>query len=135
MTAFVGVGIDAVEIERLRSALGRTRGIAERLFTARERTLSTTRGGDLRPGGLAGRFAAKEAVAKALGTGVRGFGFRDIEVLNDPAGKPYVRLHAGAARVADRLGVTRVEVTITTSRALAIANAVAAGGREEVTGG
>ena len=134
MTTLVGVGIDAVDIERLRVALGRTRGMAERLFTARERTLSTTRGGDLRPGRLAGRFAAKEAVAKALGTGVRGFGFRDIEVLNDPAGKPCVRLHAGAAQTADRLGVTRVEVSITTSRSLAIANAVAAGGGE-VTGG
>ncbi|MDP8977485.1 MAG: holo-ACP synthase [Actinomycetota bacterium] len=132
MTALLGVGVDAVEIDRMRSALGRTQGLAERLFTPGERTLSASPRGHLRPGNLAGRFAAKEAVAKALGTGVRGFGFRDIEVLNDAAGKPYVRLHAGAAHAADRLGVARVEVSITTSRALAIANAVASGGGEGV---
>jgi holo-[acyl-carrier protein] synthase len=125
--AVIGVGIDAVEIERLRAAVARTPGLLRRLFTDRERAASTSRCGDLRVGGLAGRFAVKEAVAKALGTGVCGFGFRDIEVLNDERGKPVVALHGGAAALAERLGATNVQVSLTHSRELALAQAVVEG--------
>jgi holo-[acyl-carrier protein] synthase len=123
----VGVGVDALEIARMRTALRRTPGLAARLFTETERVSCTSRCGELRVGGLAARFAAKEAVAKALGTGLRGFAFRDIEVRSDPLGKPEVVLHDGAAAVAERLGVERVHVSLTTSGQLAIAHAVAEG--------
>lgn len=128
----VGVGIDALEITRMRSALERTPSLAARLFTEAERATCTSECGDLKVGGLAARFAAKEAVAKALGTGFRGFGFRDIEVRSDPLGKPEVVLHQGAAARAERIGVERVHVSLTTSTELALAQAVAEGAR---TGG
>ena len=121
----VGVGIDAVEIARIRKALERTPTLLARLFTADERASCITRCGDLRYGGLAARFAAKEAVAKALGTGISGFGFRDIEVLTDPNGRPTVALHGGAARIARAAGIDRVHVSLSTSVDLAVANAVA----------
>lgn len=121
----VGVGVDALEIERLQAALARTPTLAARLFTVGERAHCTSRCGDLRAGGLAARFAAKEAVAKALGTGVHRFGFRDIEVANDANGRPEVRLHGGAAERAAALGITAVHLSLSTTTELALAHAVA----------
>jgi holo-[acyl-carrier protein] synthase len=121
----VGVGVDAIEIQRVRDALTRTPTLLDRLFTERERASCITRCGDLRYGGLAARFAAKEAVAKALGTGISGFGFRDIEVLTDEAGRPTIELRGGAASVAARAGVDRVHVSLSHSGDVAVANAVA----------
>ena len=120
----VGVGLDAIEIERMRVGLTRTPSLLDRLFTAGERA-ACSRGGELRVPGLAARFAAKEAVAKALGTGVRGFGFRDIEVVTGALGRPEVVLHAGAAETAAGLGVDRVHVSLSTSDQLALAYALA----------
>ena len=121
----VGVGVDAIEIDRIRTALTRTPSLSERLFTDGERASCTSRCGRLRFGGLAGRFAAKEAVAKALGTGIRGFVFRDIEIANDELGKPVVRLHGRAAEVAGALGVASVHLSLTHTDELAMAHAVA----------
>ena len=123
--AVVGVGVDAIEIQRIRDALTRTPSLLDRLFTERERATCITRCGDLRYGGLAARFAAKEAVSKALGTGISGFGFRDIEVLNDEHGRPTIELHGGAATVAADAGVDRVHVSLSHSGDVAVANAVA----------
>ena len=128
--AVVGVGVDAVDIARVRAALSRTPGLLGRLFTERERGSCISRCGDLRFGGLAARFAAKEAVAKALGTGISGFSFRDIEVLADERGRPTVTLHAGALDVAREAGVARVHVSLSTSADLAVAHAVAESGAE-----
>lgn len=122
--SIVGIGVDAIEIERVRAALDRTPRLLIRLFTERERAACTTGDGSLRVPGLAVRFAAKEAVAKALGTGVRGFAFRDIEVRNDPLGRPEVALHGAAAALASRLDVHRIHVSLSTSGTLAVATAV-----------
>ena len=121
----VGVGVDAVDIARVRTALERTPSLLGRLFTEREQGSCVTRCGDLRYPGLAARFAAKEAVAKSLGTGIRGMRFRDIEVLSDEHGKPTVTLHGGALVAAAAAGVARVHLSLTTSTDLAVANAVA----------
>ena len=123
--AVVGVGVDAIEIQRVRNALTRTPTLLTRLFTEREQASCVTRCGDLRYGGLAARFAAKEAVAKALGTGIRGFGFRDIEVLADEDGRPTIELRAGALAAARDVGVTRVHISLSHSTGVAVANAVA----------
>ena len=123
--AVTGVGVDAIEIHRVRAALTRTPTLLGRLFTERERATCITTCGDLRYGGLAARFAAKEAVAKALGTGGQGFSFRDIEVLNDASGRPVVTLHGGAAEVAQRANVLSVHVSLSHSTDMAVANAVA----------
>ena len=112
-----GVGIDLLEIDRLERALERHPRLAERVFTAAEREYAAARA---RPGRhLAARFAAKEAVVKALGLS-GGFGLREIEVL---AGEPpTVRLAGRAAEVA---GDRRVEISLTHSRDNAAAVAIA----------
>jgi phosphopantetheine--protein transferase-like protein len=123
----IGVGVDAIEVQRVRVAVARTPRLVARLFTEQERAVCTSRCGDLKTGGLAARFAAKEAVAKSLGTGIAGFGFRDVEVVPDVRGKPEVSLHGGAADIAAGLGVTNVELSLTVSVEVAIANVVAEG--------
>lgn len=125
--AVIGIGTDAVEIARVRAAVSRTPSLLGRLFTEREQAACRSHCGDLRFGGLAARFAAKEAVAKALGTGLRGFGFRDIEVLPDDLGRPTVTLHARAQQVAADHGVDRVHVSLTHTDELAVAHALAEG--------
>jgi holo-[acyl-carrier protein] synthase len=120
----VGIGVDAIEIDRVERALTRTPSLLGRLFTERERATCTSRCGDLKVGGLAARFAAKEAVAKALGTGVRGFAWRDVEVVSDERGKPDIRLHGPAARLAEAQGVARVHLSLSTSTATAVASVV-----------
>lgn len=125
--AVIGIGVDAVDIPRIRTAVTRTPSLLARLFTERERATCTSRCGDLRMGGLAARFAAKEAVLKAFGGAMPGFRFRDVEVLNDPSGRPVVNLSGGAARHAGAVGVSVIHLSLTTSDQLAIANALIEG--------
>ncbi len=122
------LGLDIVRVERIREALERFGDrFVGRVLTPREARY--VRG---RPETFAGRWAAKEAVSKVLGLGVRGIGWRDIEIERLPTGQPAVRLHGRAAGRADQLGIERVAVSITHEReyALAIAFGVRrAGGR------
>jgi holo-[acyl-carrier protein] synthase len=117
-----GVGIDALEVARMRRLLERLPAARARLFTAQERDYCG-RFSDPYPR-FAARFAAKEAVGKALGIGIIGFGWREIEVLS--GGKPRVALHGGVARIAGELGVTRVELSLshTDEQAYAVAAAI-----------
>ncbi len=118
----VGVGIDLVEIDRVADALRRTPSMLDRLWTPGEQQHCAGR-----IPSLAARFAAKEAVAKALGTGVRGFAFLDVEVVADELGRPSVVLHERAAAVAADRGVVVVHLSLTTAVATAGAYAVAEG--------
>jgi holo-[acyl-carrier protein] synthase len=112
-----GVGIDLLEIDRLERALRRRPRLAERLFTDAERSYAAEKARPARH--LAARFAAKEAVVKALGLS-RGFGLREIEVV---AGEPpTVRLSGGAAAEA---GEREIEISLTHSRDYAAAVAIA----------
>ena len=114
----MGVGVDLLEIERLERALERRPRLAERLFTEAELAYASERA---RPGRhLAARFAAKEAVIKALG--LRRFGVRDIEIV---AGEPPTVELSGAA--AEAAAGRQVEVSLTHSRETAAAVAVVAG--------
>lgn len=116
-----GVGIDVVEAGRLRRLLERLPRAYERLFSPQERAYCD---GFADPWPrYAARFAAKEAVGKALGIGIIGFVWRDIEVLS--GGRPRVALHGGVADVARRLGVTRVELSLSHTGGLAYAVATA----------
>jgi holo-[acyl-carrier protein] synthase len=122
------LGLDIVRVDRIRKALER---FGDR-FVTRVLTPAEARYVRGRPETFAGRWAAKEAVSKVLGLGVRGIGWRDIEIERLPTGQPVVRLHGRAAARADQLGVERVAVSITHDReyALAIAFGVrSAGGR------
>lgn len=116
----VAVGVDLVKVMRIEEALARfgTRFLA-RCFTAGERAHC---GAD--PQRLAARFAAKEAVVKALGSGLRGLSWRDIEVCSD-GGRPAVQLHDRAAARARELGVARFELSLSHDGDYAIAFAVA----------
>ncbi len=122
------LGIDIVKVARIRAALERFGPrFAARVLTEAERRYVRDR-----PATLAGRWAAKEAVSKVLGLGVRGIGWREIEIERLPTGQPVVRLHARAARRAEQLGMTRVAVSISheDDYAVAIAHGVrTAGGR------
>ena len=122
------LGIDIIRVERIRDALARFgERFSRRVLTEAERRY--VRG---RPETFAGRWAAKEAVSKVLGLGVRGIGWRDIEVERMPTGQPAVRLHGRAAERAEQLGMGRIALSITheSDYAVAIAFGVrTAGGR------
>ncbi|PLS76030.1 MAG: holo-ACP synthase [Actinobacteria bacterium] len=107
----IGIGIDAVDIERFRRVLARTPALARRLFTDDERAYAA-RFADSAPR-LAGRFAAKEATMKALGVGLGAFGFHDVEVVRDPSGAPSLTVRGAAAALAGEQGVTGFRVSIT----------------------
>ncbi len=122
------LGIDIVKVERIRRTLERHGA----RFSRRVLTPSEQRYVRDRPETLAGRWAAKEAVSKVLGLGVRGIGWRDIEIERLPTGQPAVRLHGRAAARAEQLGMGRVAVSISheSDYAVAIAYGIrAAGGR------
>ena len=118
----VEVGIDVVEIDRIQAVLARFgERFLRRVYTERERERYRNR-----PSELAARFAAKEAVMKVLGTGVRGIRWRDIEVLPNRRGKPIVVLYETAAARAAFLGFSHVAISLTHSRSEAMAVVVAA---------
>ncbi|MGE5594036.1 MAG: holo-ACP synthase [Betaproteobacteria bacterium] len=123
-TDVVGVGVDIVEVARIRELMERKGDrLVGRVFTPEE--IGSAAGG--RYDSLAGRFAAKEAVAKAFGTGVRGFSWGEVQIVEEPSGKPRVRLTGRAAEVAAQLGVVHVEVSIAHTRDTAVAVAIALG--------
>ena len=123
MSPVIGVGIDAVDIERFRLVLHRRPQMADRLFSGDERAVLDGRG-DPVPS-LAARFAAKEAAMKALQTGLGGVDFTDIEVLCEPGGAPRLSVSGRASERAGRLGVTRWHVSLSHTATLATAVVVA----------
>jgi holo-[acyl-carrier protein] synthase len=124
-----GIGVDVIEVDRIGRALLRWGDpFTRRLFTPDEVTHAGPE--PTRAMRLAGRFAAKEAVMKALGLGWRRMAWREIEIRNDDAGRPMVALSGGAARAADDLGISDVLISLTHTRDLAAASAIAIGGNE-----
>jgi holo-[acyl-carrier protein] synthase len=122
------LGIDIIRVSRIADSLAR---FGDR-FTKRVLTPVESAYVRGRPETMAGRWAAKEAVSKVLGLGVRGIGWRDIEIERLPTGQPAVKLHGRAARRAEQLGMGRVAVSISheSDYAVAIAFGVrTAGGR------
>lgn len=122
------LGIDIIKVERIRATLERFGSrFANRVLTKDEQRYVRDR-----PETMAGRWAAKEAVSKVLGLGVRGIGWRDIEVERLPTGQPAVRLHGRAAARAEQLGMGRIALSITHESEYAVAIAFGvrtAGGR------
>ena len=117
----IAAGLDVIEIDRIDRVL---REFGERflrkVFTERERQ----RYGD-RVAELAVRFAAKEATSKALGTGIRGIRWKEMEIVSNRRGKPILVLHGAAAERAERLGLVAFDVSLTHSRTDAMAFVVA----------
>jgi holo-[acyl-carrier protein] synthase len=112
----VGVGIDVVDVARFAESLERTPGLGERLFTCSERTLH--------PASLAVRFAAKEALAKALGA-PGGLLWQDVEIVTDDAGRPSLAVQGTVAARAAEVGVTRWHVSLSHDAGIASAVVIA----------
>jgi holo-[acyl-carrier protein] synthase len=120
----VGLGVDITEVDRMEAAIARRgRALLERLFTPAEiRYCEKHRN---RAERFAGRFAAKEAAMKALGTGwARGVRWVDIEVVREPSGKPTLRLSGATRAIADQLGVKNIVVSITHDGNTALAQVI-----------
>jgi holo-[acyl-carrier protein] synthase len=112
----VGIGVDIVDIGRFRAALERTPALAARLFAESER--------GARPESLAASFAAKEAVAKALGA-PQGLNWTDVTVGRDPAGRPQLTVHGTVADAAAQRGVHRWHLSLSHDSGMSIAMVVA----------
>lgn len=122
--AEAGIGVDIVEISRMKSILEKTPAFARRVFTDEERAYCDA---SSRPAAhYASRFASREAVLKALGTGFcQGVGRKDVSVTRDKLGKPKALLSGRALEIAQELGVVEVALSITLTGDLAVANAIA----------
>ncbi len=117
----IGIGIDIIEIQRIKKAVERNENFINKLFTKREIEYFQSRNNC--PNVIAGNFAAKEAVSKAIGTGFREFGLKDIEVLRDNLGKPIVNISDNVYRVIGRRDII-IYISISHSIDNAIAYAV-----------
>ncbi len=116
-------GIDSLEIQRVEEGIARLgERFLDRFFTSAERAECLDR-----PNRLAARIAAKEAVGKALGTGIGDVSWKEIEIISDPRGRPVLTLHGAAASLAASLGLTEWDVSITHTRTVATAVVVALG--------
>jgi len=120
----VGLGIDIAEVDRIESAIRRYgQRFLQRVFTAAEIDYCQSKANAFER--FAGRFAAKEAAMKAIGTGwKRGVKWRDFEVVREPSGRPVIRFSGVAADFAGRLGMKRALVSITHTAAQAIAQVI-----------
>lgn len=118
-----GIGIDIIEIKRIEAAIVKNKGFLKRVFTDSELRVFEAKG--FRVSSIAGFFAAKEACMKALGIGLRDIKWKDIEIKNDPLGKPYVVLHSNARELAYKLKIGEILLTISHSRENAVAHAIA----------
>jgi len=119
------IGVDIIEVDRVEKAVARWGELfLKRMYTDAELALCHSR-----PSSLATRFAAKEAVIKALGGRSQGFRWREIEILADSRGKPVVHLHGSVRRHADDMGVGDIAVSLSDSERYAVAFVV--GGAEK----
>ena len=117
----IGIGIDIIEISRIEKIMKRTSSFIEKSFTDNEIDYFKSKG--LKGNVVAGNFAAKEAISKAIGTGFRGFGLKDIEVLRDELGKPVVNLSEKIYKLLDKKDFN-MHISISHNKENAIAYAV-----------
>lgn len=125
MIGVVGIGIDLVEVDRFRTVLARTPSTRQRMFTPGERAYADLAADPTER--YAVRFAAKEAVMKALGVGLGAFGFHDVEVVRDDGGCPHLVVTGAAATLAAERGVVAWQISLTHTTSAAGAVVVALG--------
>lgn len=123
----VGVGCDVIEIARIAKAVQR-QAFVKRVYAPQESAYCRSRGKQ-EAASLAARFAAKEAVLKALGTGLRGGALTEIVIMNNALGKPYVQLSGYHAQLARALGVARINLSMSHGRETAMAYVVMEDGK------
>ncbi|MDS1003686.1 holo-ACP synthase [Clostridium sporogenes] len=118
-----GIGTDITEIKRIEKATTRNKNFINKLFTKDEVELWKKKNFNL--WFIAGRFAAKEAISKALGTGIRGFNFKDIEIINNELGKPEVVLKPKAEEIIKKISKNyKIHLSISHEKEYAIAYAL-----------
>lgn len=115
----VGIGTDIIEISRIERAINRTKSFKEKVYTQKEIDYSEKRKNPY--GSYAGKFAAKEAISKAFGMGVRGFSLKDIEILNDDLGKPEANLFNGIKKIAQNI---KIKISISHSKEYAVSTVI-----------
>lgn len=111
----IGIGTDIVEVERVLETSKR-QTFVDKFFTEREKEIF-----NVKKASIAGNFAVKESVAKMFGTGFSKFALKDIEVLRDELGKPYVELHNNAKNIAEKLDIDIIHVSLSDTDSYAIA--------------
>ena len=120
----VSIGIDIVEVYRIRETLTRTPRFAARVFTAKERAYCESKGAAAAQS-FAARFAAKEAFLKAIKTGWRGkITWHDMEILNDADGVPHLEIKGEARRLLENLGVNKIHISISHTSEHAVAEVI-----------
>ena len=117
------IGVDIIEIYRIKELLEKKPRFLERTFTDKEIEYFKNKG--LKAETVAGNFAAKEAISKSIGTGIRKFNLRDIEVLRDELGKPIVKTYNNFKQICIDYNVSEIKVSISHCKDYAIANAIA----------
>ena len=119
-----GIGIDVVEVDRIQSSIGEFgEQFLNRIFTHKEQEYcESQKNKEL---SYAARFAAKEAISKAFGTGIgKSVGWKDIEIIRKDSGEPTVILHDRAKEYAEKIGISEVKISLTHAKHYAAANAV-----------
>ena len=113
-----GIGTDIVQIERIKKNI-ENKNFVNKIYTENEQVYLQKR--QFSPQTAAGIFAAKEAVSKALGTGISGFNITDIEILKDEFDKPEVLLHNNALEISQDRGISKINISISHEKDYAIA--------------
>ncbi|MGL5087121.1 MAG: holo-ACP synthase [Clostridium sp.] len=120
----IGIGTDIIEIDRIDKAIKSNKNFLDKLFTRDEIILFESKA--MRSEVIAGNFAAKEAISKALGTGVRGFSFKDIEILRDELGKPVASLNKESEKILGKRSYD-LNISISHNNSCAVAFAIIEG--------
>lgn len=116
------IGIDIIEIERIKEAINNNPRFLNKIFTHDEIKYFESKG--FKPESIAGNFAAKEAISKAIGRGIRDFNFKDIEVLRNELGKPIVKTYNNLQQICIDYNVLEIKVSISHCKEYAVANAM-----------
>lgn len=116
------IGIDIIEISRIKEAVESNPRFLSKMFTENEINYFESKG--YRYESIAGNFAAKEAISKAIGTGIRNFNFKDIEVLRNELGKPVVKTYNNLNDICIKYNVIEIKVSISHCKDYAVANAI-----------
>ena len=117
------IGVDIVEIDRIKEALTKNERFLNKLFTKNEIEYFNSK--NFKVETIAGNFAAKEAISKAIGTGIRNFNFSDMEILRNDLGKPVVKTYNNLKQICIDFNVLDIKVSISHSNKYAVANAIA----------
>ena len=118
----LGIGVDIIEIHRIQRAALNNPKFIERIFTEAE--IRYFESISFKAESIAGSFAAKEAISKAMGSGFKGFNFKDIEILRDENGRPYVMGYNNFNELTQELKVEEIMISISHCKEYAVANAV-----------